>query len=81
MLDTGDVYIADTNNNAIRVLSQGNVSTLTGNGTCGTVFGNLSVARLCKPHDIQYWAANNVLIVADDYDVKGIDLINGKRGV
>lgn len=52
--DTGTVFVADTLNHCIRVISgDGEVSTLTGNPTePGFSDGNLEEARFCEPNDI-----------------------------
>lgn len=59
----GDVFIADTGNNKIRVLSpDGNVSTLAGNGTAGFMDGAGSQAQFSGPTGVAVDAAGNVYV-------------------
>ena len=49
----GDIYVADLNNQRIRkVTSLGVVTTVTGNGTAGSVNGLLASAQLNLPYDV-----------------------------
>ncbi len=61
----GNVYIADTNNNSIRMMTAaGAVTTLAGNGNSGYVEGNGSAAEFSAPSGICADASGN-LYVAD----------------
>jgi len=66
----GNLYIADTNNNAIRkVTAAGTITTVAGNGTPGYSGDNgpASAALLSGPHGILVDASGNLLI-ADTYN-------------
>lgn len=61
----GTLYVTDSGNSAVRrVTAAGVVSTVAGDGTCGSVDGLAALARFCKPRGI---ALDNkgVLWVAD----------------
>ncbi|MBP48261.1 MAG: hypothetical protein CMH53_10025, partial [Myxococcales bacterium] len=61
----GNVYIADRNNHRIRTLStQGQVSTIAGQGTKGMVDGPGSSARFSNPEDVAV-SGQGVVYVAD----------------
>ncbi len=49
ILQDGTLLVADTNNRRLRIVSGGNVSTLSGNGTYDFEDGNLAEARLAQP--------------------------------
>ena len=63
-IDTvGNLYVADTANNAIRkVTPAGVVTTLAGNGAPGFVDGTGAVARFNQPIDIIIDAAGNLYV-------------------
>jgi hypothetical protein len=50
----GNIYIADTNNNRIRIVSGGNINTIVGNGTCcfSGDGGNAASAQINRPRGI-----------------------------
>jgi hypothetical protein len=60
----GNIYIADTNNNVIRVVSNGVISTFAGNGSSGYSgdSGPASAAQLNSPNGVAVDAAGNVYI-------------------
>ena len=67
--NTGNLYVADTFNNCIRLItSDGAVSTIAGNGpgSPGLVDGTGSTARLDQPFDLN--VAAGTLYVADTYN-------------
>lgn len=65
--DTGNVYVADASNNAIRkITSAGVVTTLAGGGAAGSTDGTGSAARLDEPRGICI-DSSGILYVAD-YD-------------
>jgi DNA-binding beta-propeller fold protein YncE len=62
----GNIYVADTYNNMIRLISPaGIVSTLAGSKEAGVADGAASVARFNKPTDLWFDATNNILYVID----------------
>ena len=77
----GNVYISDTDNNAIRkVDAKGNMSTVAGNGNCnyGGDNGKASSATLCEPEGLALDSTGNLYIadslncVVRKIDTKGI---------
>ncbi len=66
----GNVYVSDTSNHSIRKIdTNGNVTTLVGNGTSGNVDGTGSAARLFYPNGIVL-DAQNTLYIADSQNHK-----------
>jgi DNA-binding beta-propeller fold protein YncE len=64
--NAGNVYVADSGNNAIRMIAaSGEVSTIAGNGVAGTVDGIGAAARFSRPGDITYDAWEHALYVVD----------------
>jgi serine/threonine-protein kinase len=62
----GNVYVADSGNNLIRMVTPaGEVSTLAGTGTAGSVNGSASTASFSTPSGVAVDAVGNVY-VADD---------------
>lgn len=62
----GNVYVADSGNNAIRMIAaSGEVSTVAGNGTAGSTDGIGAAARFSRPGDITYDASERALYVVD----------------
>src|ERR1051326_925865 len=59
---SGDVFVADTQNNAIRKIANGIVSTVAGTGHGGFVDGAASVAELKEPSGIAVDDAGNLLV-------------------
>ena len=65
---SGNVYVADTNNHAIRrVTADGVVSTLAGSGSSGSADGTGSAASFAQPYDVA---------VTDEGDVYVTDYLN-----
>jgi DNA-binding beta-propeller fold protein YncE len=64
--EAGNVYVADSQNNAVRkVTPNGIVTTVAGNGTSGGVDGVGSAARFSTPGDITYDPGERALFVVD----------------
>ncbi|MCU0748934.1 MAG: choice-of-anchor D domain-containing protein [Akkermansiaceae bacterium] len=61
---TGSVFVADTGNHSIRVISAGNVSTLAGSGAEGFLDGPGGTAMFSSPRDVAV-DADGVAIVTD----------------
>ena len=62
----GNVYVADTGNNAIRMITPlGAVTTLAGNGSAGSIDGTGAAARFKAPAGITVDIAGATLYVAD----------------
>ncbi len=60
---TGNLYVADANNNAIRKVTPGGVvTTLAGNGAAGFVDGTGAAARFSQPFDLVLDAAGNLYV-------------------
>ncbi|MCK5277433.1 MAG: gluconolactonase, partial [Cyclobacteriaceae bacterium] len=60
---SGNVYVADLNNHAIRKIDiNGNVTTLAGNGTAGLVDGKGSTARFNNPIGLGVDNSNNIYV-------------------
>ena len=59
---SGNIYIADTGNNAIRRISDGVVVTFAGTGVAGYVNGAPNVAQFTSPNAIAVDASENVYI-------------------
>jgi sugar lactone lactonase YvrE len=60
---SGNLYVADANNHAIRrIATDGTISTLAGNGTAGFANGNGSAARFYAPAGIGVHDANNIYV-------------------
>ena len=65
---SGNVYVADEGNNAIReVTPAGVVSTLAGGGYCGSADGTGAAARFCGPFGVAVDRSGNVY-VADSFN-------------
>jgi sugar lactone lactonase YvrE len=63
----GDIFVADTDNNSIRVISaSGVVSTLAGTKDMGTVNGVGSAARFANPSDLYFDPTDGGLYVIDE---------------
>lgn len=74
---TGNIYIGDTGNSAIRKIdSTGTVSTIAGLGTEGNIDGNISTAKFSSLDGITVDTAKSVIYVADtgNDSVRKIDL-------
>ncbi|HYL28167.1 MAG TPA: hypothetical protein VEW74_10075, partial [Candidatus Nitrosotalea sp.] len=64
--ESGNVYVADSENNAVRrVTAAGVVTTIAGAGIAGSVDGVGSAARFSTPGDLAYDPAENALYVVD----------------
>ncbi len=70
---TGNVYIADTGNNRIRMVNtSGKISTVAGNGTCSSKISNgglATSASLCAPTGIGVDSAGNLYIADTGHNV------------
>lgn len=59
----GNLYVADTENHSIRkITTDGNVTTLTGNGNAGFKDGTLSEAQFNRPHDLAFDSHGNLFV-------------------
>lgn len=67
----GNIYVADSGNHAIRMISgkTGATSTVAGNGSIGSTDGTLSVARFYNPNGVAVDSYGNIY-VADTYNHK-----------
>ena len=63
-LEGGDIYVADTGNHRIRVISGGQVSTLAGDGTAGYLDGPAGQARFRDPSGLALLGPK-VLVIGD----------------
>lgn len=64
--EAGDLYVADSQNNAIRkVTSTGLVWTVAGSGIAGSIDGVGSAARFANPGDLTYDPDTHALYVID----------------
>lgn len=61
----GVIYVADTKNNAIRMINKGKVDTIAGNGDGGYVDGDAASARFLAPLDVAVSPAGDKIYVAD----------------
>ena len=61
---SGNLYIADTANNRVRIISNGTISTFAGNGTAGSSGdgGSAMSAELNGPHGMTFDASGNLYI-------------------
>jgi len=59
---SGNVYIADAGNNAVRKLSGGTVSTLAGTGVVGAANGAATVATFSDPNGVAVDGSGNVYV-------------------
>jgi trimeric autotransporter adhesin len=65
---SGNIYISDTDNNAIRkVDNRGNITTIAGTGNCnyGGDLGKAVSATLCEPEGLAFDATDNLYYIAD----------------
>ena len=62
----GDVYVADSQNNCIRKISSGVVSTFAGNGTFGNTDGIGITATFANPTKITIDNSGNIYVAAND---------------
>lgn len=72
ILPGGNLLVADTNNRRIRLISGGNVSTLTGNNNGDLIDGSLTEASLVQPSAISV-DKNGAIYVADGNAIRVID--------
>ena len=61
----GALYVSDTLNHAMRLVSGGSVSTLAGNGTAGSANGIGTAATFNTPYTVAVTPSGSVLYVAD----------------
>lgn len=59
---TGNVFVADLNNHAVRKIAGGAVTTLAGTGAAGAVDGAASAASFSSPADVTTDGAGNVFV-------------------
>lgn len=73
--DEGNIYICDSANNAIRLLTHnGNVVTLAGDGTAGTTNGSGASARFTVPLGIDVDETGNVYVVEQNHQVRKLSV-------
>lgn len=60
---TDDIYVADTNNHRVRLISGGAVTTVAGSGEAGHTTGPALVSMMCRPIDVVY--QNGKIYVSD----------------
>jgi len=65
----GDLYVVDSDNNRIRMISNGKVTTVAGSGAAGSINGSALTATFHYPKDITMDSAGH-LYVADSYPHK-----------
>ena len=72
---SGTLYVADAVNNQIRqITTDGNVTTLAGNGTSGFVNGNLDISEFNTPTDVTLDALGNLYVSErDNHSIRKID--------
>jgi len=73
----GDVYVADQNNDRIRLISGGKVSTLAGSGTEGIKDGPAATAQFADPAGIAVDSKGNVYVADQNND--RVRLISGGK--
>ena len=62
---TGDLFVADMGNNAIRKISNGNVTTLAGSGVAGSNDGTGVLASFDTPLDVAFENSTSNVYIAD----------------
>jgi sugar lactone lactonase YvrE len=74
----GNVYIADTNNQCVRKVTNGVIATVAGNGTPGSAGDNgpATSAQLYKPRGVAVDSAG-VLYIADQFNFRVREVSNG----
>lgn len=72
---TGDIYVADAYNHAIRKISGGYVTTLAGNGTSGDVDAQGTSARFYVPTGIDFYDGYVYVTDNGNHKIKRIDAL------
>lgn len=75
--ENGVVYIADTENNKIKIVKDGKVQTIAGSGVYGNDLGDALQASFARPSSIL--VKDDVIYVADAYN-QSIKIISRKEG-
>ena len=71
---TGNIWVADTKNHAVRIIHGGTVETVAGNGTAGDVIGRGKSARFNKPYSVACSSSGWVLVMdSENRKIKLID--------
>jgi sugar lactone lactonase YvrE len=76
----GEIFIADRNENVIRKISGGNITTVAGSGACNANIGdggNPLSASLCTPWGVAVNSAGTVIYIADTYNHRIRKVANG----
>jgi hypothetical protein len=76
----GDIYVADTDNNRVRLIRSGTVITFAGNGTAASVDGPALQASIQTPYDVLA-APDGKVYVAEPYSSHSIRLIVPRAGL
>ena len=74
---TGKLYVTDSSNNLIRVVSGGKVSTLAGGVVQGYKDGSASVARFRFPYDLALHSSGKIYVADSDNNVLRLITISG----
>jgi sugar lactone lactonase YvrE len=83
VVDTnGDIYVADSSNNRIRKISNGQITTFAGKGVAGFADGKPSEAMFNNPNGLAWSSDKSTIYVADTNNnrVRYIDKATGKVG-
>ncbi len=73
-VENGVVFIADTENSAVRLLSNGNVSTVAGDGSVGSAYGVGSKAQFNTPTDVKLYKGTLYVVDSINCLIKTINI-------